>query len=343
MIGQALKISPFRQAVSSLPDRLQALLLAVPLWEQDKITEIRLYAGQPVTLFKNRDVSFLQHGGALSAAAEEGCPKLTQQDVEECFRTLCGYSVHSHQEEICQGFLSLPGGHRAGICGTAVYSQGRHTGFRQITSVNMRIARPAIGCAEALFRTVFQGRKPRSLLLAGAPATGKTTLLRDLARLLAGPQGGYCPVAIVDERGELSAGDAGFGVTAHVLRGLPKAQGILQAVRTLAPRYILCDELGTLQEAQAMVCGLNAGVKIIATVHAGSREELLRKEQVQVLLKAHGFDAAAFLKSDGEPGQIKELWEAEKENVQGGRQYFDYYFGGGAGHIADSAAEKIYL
>lgn len=337
MTGQENALGPFTEAISNLNKELQQRLLLLPEEDKAAITEVRLYAGQPVALFKNRRVYFLAALGKLSQMAEN-CPKLPQHEVEENFRALCGYSVHSHQQEICQGFLSLPGGHRAGVCGTAIYLEGEHIGLRQITSINLRIAKRVPGCSNQLFEQVFQGKRATSLLLAGAPATGKTTMLRDLAQNLAGPKGGYCPIAIVDERGELS-GREGFGTTAHILCGLPKAQGILQAVRTLAPQYILCDELGTTEEAQAMLSSLNAGVKIIATVHAGSKEELLRKEQVKLLLEAQGFETAAFLSSGEKPGQIQEIWGI-RPYAENNRQPLHYSFRGSVGNIQGLGTEK---
>jgi stage III sporulation protein AA len=227
---------------------------------------------------------------------------------------MCSYSLHSHQEEMRNGYITLMGGHRAGIGGTAVLAEGRVASVRDVTSLNLRVARDIRGAADVIVKQVFSGGVC-GLLIAGAPASGKTTVLRDLARQLSGGKTGhYLKVAVVDERCELGAVYDGvpqndLGPCCDLLSGYPKAEGIFTAVRTLSPRVIVCDEIGGEEEASGMLDGLNCGVKIIATAHASSLEELLRRRQIARLLDSGVFDKIVRLGAAESPGEIVEVVE----------------------------------
>ena len=197
--------------------------------------------------------------------------------------------MHSYSNEIAEGFITLDGGHRVGICGTAVLSGGRITAVKDISSLNIRIAHEVRGCAEEIYARFFSDRL-RSLLLAGAPMSGKTTILRDLSRVL----GRDHRVALIDSRNELSASVRGLptldiGENTDVLCGYPKAEGIMTALRSLSPDIIICDEMGN--DCEAVEQCLFCGVRIIAAAHAGSISELSRRYGTDRLLPL--FDCAA--------------------------------------------------
>jgi stage III sporulation protein AA len=169
--------------------------------------------------------------------------------------------------------------------------------------------------AAPIVRRVFQGGVC-SLLIVGAPSSGKTTVLRDLARQLScGKAGGYLKVAVVDERCELGAVYDGvpqndLGPCCDILSGYPKAEGILTAVRTLSPQVILCDEIGGEPEVSGMLDGVNCGVKMIATAHAATIAELKGRKQIRRLLEYGVFDQIVRLGGADSPGQIVEIVEA---------------------------------
>ncbi|MGN0651103.1 MAG: stage III sporulation protein AA [Oscillospiraceae bacterium] len=228
---------------------------------------------------------------------------LTREDIEECFLEACRYSVHSYENELREGFITLDGGHRVGICGTTVLRSGRVDGLREVSSLNIRIAHEIKGCAERLYDRLFSAGLC-SALIGGAPLSGKTTVLRDLTRLV----GQNHTTALIDTRGELSACSRGLpmldvGLNTDILYGCPESEGILLALRTLSPEVIICDELSG-RESAAEHC-FESGVNLIATAHAGSMTELLQKPQLSAIA-AHA-EYAVFLKGIGEPPEIKEL------------------------------------
>ena len=289
----------FAQVVGQLPEWFRSIADSVPAEQRGKINELRLFAGQPAVWRAGTDC-FCYDSKAI-----------TPQKLEEIFYAICRGSVHSFQQEICQGFVTMEGGHRVGICGTAVFHNGQQSGLRDISSLNIRFARQAKGCARALYRRMNRlGLAEGSFLLAGPPGCGKTTLLRDYARILAGGDGGMCRiVALLDERGELSGG-FDLGRTAHVLKAIPKEKAILQALRTLAPQVILCDELGTEQETNQLIAGLNGGCRFIGSIHGENWASLCRKPQFRPLLEQQALDGVVFLEG---LGQIREIYLRKEE------------------------------
>ena len=252
-----------------------------------QIAEIRLRAGRPSVAV---DVF-----GRMKVCS----PPFSAEELADCFAEICRYSVYSFEEEIAQGFITLDGGHRVGICGTAVTKNGVITSLKDISGLNIRIAHQVRGCADGLYDRAFSDGL-HSLLLAGKPLSGKTTVLRDLARRL----GERHRVVLIDSRGELSASVRGtpsfeVGLNTDVLCGCEKSAGIMLAVRSLSPEVIICDEIGSDEAAveQAMFCG----VKLIASAHADSLEQLKRRPSTRGLMPF--FERVAVL---GEHGRLIE-------------------------------------
>lgn len=306
----------FNQAVSCLSPKLKALLTGVANSAKQSAYEVRLRVGKPVMLTCAERSWFLDDRSQLL-----NLPKspyiVTQNDIADSIVSMCAYSVHSHQQEFKDGYISLRGGHRAGVCGTAVVSGGGISAVRDFTSVNLRIAREVTGAADALMERIFLDNIC-GVLIAGIPSSGKTTILRDLIRQLAsGRTGRFVKVAVVDERCELGAVYDGapqndLGYCSDILSGYPKAGGIQVAIRTLSPQVIACDEIGGADEAEGIIEGLNAGVKIIATAHAGSLGELLRRPQLVRLIESGAFEKIVLLGGSNKPGEIRRIVEVSE-------------------------------
>lgn len=271
----------------------------------ENIQEIRLRADAPITVSLPQGERYLtQHG--LTWVVQPDVIFCSRQRLEECFFAFCGQSVYSHQWELEQGYIAVAGGVRVGVAGTAVVRDGGVTAVQKVTALCIRLPRRVVGCARPLLPLVLEGDRPVSTLLVGAPSCGKTTLLRDLAVQLALR---HHRVAVVDERGELSPGEVIRGC--DVLRGYPKAVGIRQAVRCLAPDFILLDELGDGGEVQAVSDCAHAGVAVVATLHGDRPERMGCQPFVKELIRRRVFWRWVFLRGRDAPGQIRDCYIPE--------------------------------
>lgn len=310
----------FDSALSALSGAIGDKLYHLPPSVKETICEIRLRVNQPVCLMTWNGCRFLNQDGTVSEMVSSKALCASKSDLQESFRTLCGYSVYAHQDEIKNGFITYLGGHRVGICGTAVLENGMLSNVRDITSMNVRVAKESFGIADELLKTIGRSIQ-KGLLLAGKPGCGKTTILRDLCRQLSsGIFGIPLKVALIDERSEIAGVMNGeiqndVGICCDVLDGYPKAEGFQHAIRCLSPQMILCDELGSKQDVQAVMEGVHAGVGVIATMHAGTIEELLQRPQGKALIQTGAFPNIAFV--DGVPyfGHIGGVYQANALSI----------------------------
>lgn len=260
--------------------QLVPCLAAVPGDIKSRATEIRLKVGQPLRV-RYDDTYYITQDVVDSSI------------IQRCIEAFCRYSVHNYENDISNGFITLKGGHRAGFCGTAVYNGDKLNYIKNISSVNIRIAREHKGCAEPLAE-LFGRENVYGLLIAGKPLSGKTTLLRDLCRIL----GEKYRLSIIDERNEIAACYEGVnqlsaGSMSDIFTGFCKKDGIERAVRTMAPDYVVLDELGA--DAESIRRLMNCGVGIIMTIHAQSEKELMNNESVADLKRIGALSHIAVL------------------------------------------------
>jgi len=298
IISASTPLAPIvRNAVANLP------------WESlENLREIRLRIGLPVCL---------NIGGIHKYIAKNGCVvdsynmqnMLVCNDVmiNDAFKNICGYSVYTHINEIVSGFITMPFGHRAGICGTAVLSEGKIINVRDISSISIRISRQVEGIASDMSSRFAKGQG--GLLICGVPGSGKTTFLRDMARILSTDYN--FTTSVVDTRNELSGSYRGkpqnnLGLS-DVLVSYPRVKGIEHALRSLTPQVIICDEIGDKDDADAILSAVNSGVRFIATIHAGNPKELKERRFAREILDTNAFSAVAFLSSPLTPGRISRI------------------------------------
>ncbi|MGN0777850.1 MAG: stage III sporulation protein AA [Aristaeellaceae bacterium] len=233
------------------------------------------------------------------------------QQVEQLAEALSGHSLYARTDETGQGYATLPGGHRMGLCGH-VQEQDGNLALRDIGSVCIRIAGQWPGVAQPLLPLCRPPEGLRSLLLIGPPGSGKTTLLRDLARLLAsGSQA--VQTAIIDERGELAACVKGVpqldvGLSTDVLDGCPKPEAMSWLLRSMAPQVIVTDELAHAGDVAAVMDAMSCGVAVMASVHGAGLHELAARPAMASLLAQRCFRYYAVLSPMG-GGRIAAVYD----------------------------------
>lgn len=262
-----------------LPKLIPVYKEAIANCDFSDLAEIRFRAGRPMMLYGcDGSVQYCgKYGGTPDA--KEGIT-VTQKDLEYQLSAFCRGSVYAYQENISEGFVTLCGGHRVGVAGRAVKKEGSVMSLRDVSGLNLRIARAFPGCADAVMPYLVSCGRVRSSLIIAPPCSGKTTLLRDAARQLSR----MFRVTVVDERSELAAMQNGIpsfdvGMQTDVLDAFPKNTGIRCAIRALSPQVIVTDEIGT-EEDQSAICELlKSGSAILASMHGYSIEETLARKK----------------------------------------------------------------
>lgn len=289
------------EVLNVLPLNIREILLKAFIKCAREINEICLRTNKPIVLRCSDGFYYLTSDGAVTKLYRSNFYIVDKKEMNETFLKMCGYSVHSKFNEIRKGYLTLAGGHRVGICGTAVAENGAVSTVKDISSLNIRISHEVFNCASGIIRKFyFAESRPPGLLIAGPPMSGKTTVLRDLCRQLSGNVIDGCRIALVDEREEIAGtcnGEAGYdvGINVDILSGYPKAEAIQTAVRCFSPHLILCDEVSTSEEALAVLEGMRSGVEFILTVHAFDKYDLIKRPCIKILLRAGVFENVIIL------------------------------------------------
>ena len=261
-----------------LPQAVQAALAGTP---EAQIEELRLRVGQRPSV--------------LYAGVERALPvrdTLSQAELQQILLNASAQSQYAVQEQLRSGYLSLPGGYRLGVCGSAVVQNGCMTGLREVSSLALRVPHAIRHPPQTLLLYLQE-----SCLLAGAPGSGKTTLLRSCIRTLS--ETGQ-RVAVVDERLELAGAVHGvpqfdLGPCTDVLSGCPKGEGMLMLLRSMNPQWLAVDEITQPEDLAAIRQAGGCGVKLLATLHAGSAEELKNKPLCRELFSTGIFRLVLYL------------------------------------------------
>lgn len=260
------------------------LLAVLPPWLQrevdrqgrDTLQEIRLRKGQPAVLIKKEGRTVLVQ-------------EVREEDLRYVVNMACRYSPWTIQTT-SQGYITISGGHRIGMCGEALHRNGRMSGIGTLTSLNIRICRDFPGISRNLWL------HQESILLIGPPGSGKTTLLRDLIRQRSRREN----IAVVDERGEIFPTAADFlkGENTDVISGCGKAQGVEMVLRVMSPQCIAVDEITAAEDCDALIQAGKCGVTMLATIHASSASDLRSRPIYSKLLSSGLFERMVILQMD---------------------------------------------
>ncbi|MBQ9519641.1 MAG: stage III sporulation protein AA [Firmicutes bacterium] len=221
--------------------------------------------------------------------------------LEEILQQLCGYSLYAYSDDISRGFITA-GGWRVGIGGRVSCADGSCRGIKNISSLNIRIARQIKGCADGVLKYLFDNNVLKGTLIASPPACGKTTLVRDIARQLSNMGSN---TAVIDERGEIAAlGTDGIpcfdvGENTDILSGIKKSEGAEMALRSLAPQVMVLDEIGGAEDMQAVYDAVTGGCTVVCTAHTYSIESLYKRKNIYPLIKDGIIERIIFLSGAG--------------------------------------------
>lgn len=305
-----------------MPERLRkatrAALRALVPNMLSGLSEIRIREGMPPTL-----ICF----GKEAPSPADDPYIVTRDDIARMFNLISANSVHAFEEELRQGYVTVKGGHRIGMAGKAVLEGGQVKTIKHVRSFNIRIARNCRGAAATILSKIISNGRPLSTLIAGPPSSGKTTVLRDLARSFSHgiDSAGVPPmnVGIVDERSEIAGCYAGIpqndvGPRTDVLDACPKAEGMMMLIRAMSPNVLITDEIGTPRDATAILEALNSGVVVFASAHASAKTDLWLRPGLKTLLEMKAFQRLVILSLRHGPGTVEEICDGQGGTIQAG-------------------------
>jgi len=265
------------------PQPLRMILYRLPEAVQDQLEEIRLRNNQGLGLRLREGLFYADKQGKLLSSPHQSFI-IEKNHLDSCLEQFTASSLYAREHELSCGYLTLEGGHRVGFCGTCIIKNGTISGIRDITSMNIRIAHQILGASDELMPYLLKGDRVKNTLIISPPGCGKTTLLRDIARNLSNgfEQFSGTDVAIADERGELAAVCHGVlgndvGIRTDILNYSPKAEGMLMLLRTMSPKVLITDEIGSLQDENAIKQASLSGVSVICSAHGYSRTDIAKR------------------------------------------------------------------
>lgn len=284
-----------------LPTQLAKLILEHNI---QKLEEIRIRANKPVILKLGQVEIVLNY-------------TITTNEIIGILQNICNNSIYTYQNQICNGFITLPGGNRVGIAGNVVIKDGQVSNISYIYSLNFRISHQINGASDNILKYVLDTENNTifNTLIVSPPGAGKTTMIRDMAKRISNGINEInfrgLDVSIIDERGEIAAMTKGItfndvGIRTDVLDNVPKSIGIRMAVRSMAPKVIIADEIGNKDDVNIINYAICSGVKCIFTAHGSNMEDLLKNNEINKIINLQLFSKIIFL-DEKQKGKIKNV------------------------------------
>lgn len=268
-----------------------------------KLQELRLRITKPFIVQENGKEIIFPH-------------LVTKEELIETLENISQYSLYAYETEMKQGFLTIEGGHRVGLSGRVAIENGKIKNFQYISSLNIRLSSEKIGCADEILPLLIEEGKVLHTLLLSPPGYGKTTILRDLVRQFSDGNS-YIKgqnVCVVDERSEIGGSYQGIpqndiGKRTDILDHCPKPEGMIRMIRSMSPKILAVDEIGTSKDVEAITYALYSGVTVLATAHCTSLEEVKQKQGLKELYANRCFKRYIFIGKDGKIGKISKIYD----------------------------------
>lgn len=293
-----------------LPAKVKELVQGLSENILEETEEIRLRVNRPVEISSRGLPHFLPY-------------LFTKSDAELLISKLANHSFYTLDEELKRGYVTIEGGHRIGLAGKTLLENGNVKALRHLSSFNIRIAREKIGSANPFLPFLFDGNWKHTMII-GPPQSGKTTLLRDIARIVSGgcPEKGIqaMKAGVVDERSEIAGCLQGvpqlqFGPRIDVLDACPKAEGMMMMIRSLSPDVLIVDEIGRQEDKTAIMEAVNAGITLMMTTHGKSLEDIKKRPLLKEIIDQQVFERFLELSSKGEPGTVYSIRNMDGQAV----------------------------
>ena len=269
------------------------------------IEEIRIRLNRPIVLKIGQEVMVIQH-------------IIQKEEIDEIFERICENSIYSYKKEICEGFITIKGGHRVGITGTAIIEE-KIKNINYISSLNFRIAREKKDSSKEIMQCIINPEENNiyNTLIISPPGCGKTTMLRDIIRNVSNGvkelEFTAKTVGVVDERGEIAATYKGIpqkdiGIMTDVMSNFPKSLGMKMLIRSMSPQIIACDEIGGKEDVDTIKSAIYSGVKGIFTAHGKNIEEIIKNPELNILVKENIIEKIIQL-SIKERGMVEKIYD----------------------------------
>ncbi|MFZ5688145.1 MAG: stage III sporulation protein AA [Bacillota bacterium] len=312
------------QILPFLTPTLQSIISTIPIGTLEELEEIRLRQGKPLIIRTSGREYFVGKKGASSSPHDS--ISVLEEDINRVVQLLTNSSLYAVSDKLRQGYLTIQGGHRIGFAGDVVVEGGRVKTIRNIVSVNVRVAREILGSADQVMPYLINQTNGGlwHTLVISPPRAGKTTLLRDIVRQASNgiPSLNFpgLNVGLVDERSEIAGSFNGVpqndvGIRTDVMDGCPKNEGIMMLLRSMAPDLIATDEIGKKEDVEILEDAANAGISILATVHATDWPEVSRRPGLHPLLAKKIFQRVIVLGRTLGPGTLEQIMNPQTGQI----------------------------